>query len=103
MNPPRLVQAVEPAAVCKDKKGKAVGTYALGVLKAFGRNRKVPNTAALAQDLSKVQARITKGFTRAEFSAYFGNLGCETTGDVGAMEAKTNAFVADVLDEIPPP
>jgi hypothetical protein len=103
IEPPRLVQAAEPAAVCKDKKGKAVGTYALGVLRAFGRNTKAPNTAKLAADLSKAQVRITKGFTRAEFSDYYGNLGCETTGDVGTMEAKANAFAADVLDEIPPP
>jgi hypothetical protein len=89
---PRLVHAAEPAAVCKDKKGKAVGIYTLGVLKAFGKNTKAPNTARLAQDLSKAQVRITKGFTRAEFSGYF-----------GTREAKANAFAADVLDEIPPP
>jgi hypothetical protein len=103
LDPSQLVLAAEQAAVCKDKKGKAVGVYALGVLKAFGRNTKAPNTAKLAGDLSKAQVRISKGFTRAEFSGYYGSLGCETTGDVGAMEAKTNAFVADVLDEIPPP
>jgi hypothetical protein len=101
--PPRLLQAAEQAAVCQAKKGDAVGMYALDVLKAFGRNTRAPNTAGLAQDLSRAQVRISKGFTRAEFSGYYGALDCETTGDVGAMETKANSFVEDVLDEIPPP
>jgi hypothetical protein len=100
---PGLLQAAEQEATCKAKKGTAVGTYALGVLKAFGRNTKTPNGAKLAQDLSRAQVRISKGFTRAEFSQYYGALDCETTGDVGAMEAKANAFAEDVLDEIPSP
>ena len=103
VEPPRLVAAAEPAAVCKSRKGKTVGTYTLAVLKAFGKNARVPNGAGLAQDLSRAQAGITRGFTRAEYSGYFGDLGCEITGDVAAMEAKANAFAEDVLDEIPPP
>lgn len=103
VEPPRPLRAAEPEAVCKAKKSKAVGTYALGVLKAFGRNTKTPNAGGLAQDLSRAQVNITKNFTRAEFSTYFGALGCETTGDVGAMEVKANTLVEDVLDEIPPP
>ncbi len=103
LGPPPRLEAAEQAAVCQAKKGDAVGMYALDVLKAFGRNHRAPNIAGLAQDLSRAQARISKGFTRAEFNRYYGALDCETTGDVGAMETKANTFVEDVLDEIPPP
>ncbi len=100
---PALVLGADQGAVCKARKGKAVGSYALSVLRAFGKNKKAPNTAKLAEDLSKAQAKITKSFTRAEFSDYFGSLGCETTGDVGVIEGKANALVDDVLDELSPP
>ena len=42
-------------------------------------------------------------FTQAEYSGYFGDLGCATTADTSAMKAKTEAFTQDVLDEICPP
>jgi hypothetical protein len=100
---PALVHGADQAAVCKNRKGRAVGRYTLSVSRAFGKNKKAPNTANLAEDLAKAQAKLTKSFTRAEFSGYFGSLGCETTGDVGVMESKADSFVADLLDELCPP
>jgi hypothetical protein len=100
---PSPAGAADQAAVCADKKGKATGTYALGVLKAFGKNQKVPNTGKLTGDISKAQARITKRFAQAELSGYFGPLGCATTGDVGTIESKADDFILDLLDDIPPP
>ncbi len=88
---------VAPDALCKDKKGKGTGKNADGLLKAFGKNCKVPNNTKLAFDISKAQSKITKAFTKAE-----GAGGCATTADVGAIENKVEAFVDDVLGEIGP-
>jgi hypothetical protein len=59
---------VNPADSCKDKKGTALGRYGLGRLKAFGKNGKAPNVGKLGTDLSKAESKLTKGFTRAEFT-----------------------------------
>lgn len=91
---------VPPDAVCKDKKGKESGKYVLNTAKAFGANIKVANTTKLAADLSKAHSKITKGFTKAEFNASGTSLGCDTLEDVDDIEAKGDALVADVLDEL---
>jgi len=88
---------VAPDATCKDKKLKEMGKNSLNLLKAFGKNGKTPNTTALNSDISKAQSKITKGFTKAEDAG-----GCDTVGDVGAIESKDEAFVQDVLDELTP-
>jgi hypothetical protein len=88
---------VAASALCKDKKGNATGKKASGILKAFGKNLKVPNTAKLALDISKAQSKFTKGFTSAEAAG-----GCQTTGDSGAIEAKVDAFADDVLGGLSP-
>ncbi len=94
---------VPPASTCKDKKGKATGIKTLGLLKAFGKNLKTPNLGKLATDLSKAQSKFTKAFTKAEFAGSGASKGCETIEDADDIEAKVDAFVADVLGDISPP
>ncbi len=89
---------VAASALCKDKKAKATGKKASGILKAFGKNLKVPNAVKLASDISKAQSKFTKGFTSAEAGG-----GCQTTGDSGAIETKVDAFADDVGGELAPP
>jgi hypothetical protein len=91
---------VPPDATCKDKKAKEAGKYTLGIAKAFGSNIKTPNTSKLATSLSKAQSKITKGFTKAEFSGTGTSLGCDTIEDVDDIEDKANTLVDDVLDEL---
>jgi hypothetical protein len=96
------VQAgVEPAAGCKDKKAVATGQAGLGLLKAFTGNTKKPNVAKLAVDLSKAQSKLTKAFTKAEFTPQGQPQGCETLGDVAALQATAEAFVADIVASFP--
>jgi len=82
-------------ATCKDKKAKESGKYVLNVAKAFGANIKVTNTSKLSGDLSKARSKITKGFSKAEDPG-----GCATNGDADDIEAKVDAFVQDVTDEL---
>jgi hypothetical protein len=93
---------VAPSSLCKDKKAKATGAKALGVLKAFGANQKTPNLGKLASDISKAQSKFTKGFTKAEFSGSGASKGCDIIEDADDIEAKVDALVADVLDELSP-
>jgi hypothetical protein len=93
---------VAPASLCKDKKGKATGVKALGLLKAFGANIKTPNTGKLASDISKAQSKFTKGFTKAEFSGAGASKGCAVIEDADDIEAKVDTFVADVLEDLSP-
>jgi hypothetical protein len=90
---------VDAASLCKDKKTKATGAATLGLLNAFGRNQKTQNLAKLAQDISKAQSKMTKSFTKAEFSASGAPRGCSTEGDVGVIEDKVEMFVADIVGE----
>lgn len=83
---------VRPADLCKDTKGKAAGLHAKHLLKAFGKNSKKTDTAQLGTDVSKAQSKLTKGFSKAE-----SRNGCQTTGDVEAIQADVEAFVADVI------
>lgn len=94
--------AIEKAALCQDKKVKATGKNSLDLLKAFGKNGKRPNTVKLDTDISKAQSKITKLFTRAEFTRSGDSRECDTVGDVGAIESKVELFVQDVLDELTP-
>ncbi len=84
--------AGDPAAACTDAKAKTTGKKAAALLKAYGKNIKKPNPAKLASDISKAQSKMTKGFVKAE-----GKGGCATTGDVAAIEAKTDVFVATCI------
>jgi hypothetical protein len=92
-----VMAATDPADACKDAKLKTTGKKASGVLKALGKNIKKPNPAKLGSDISKAQSKMTKGFVKAE-----GKGGCDTTGDVGAVEAKVDAFALDVIGELSP-
>ena len=83
------------AATCKDKKAKETGKKVLGKLKAFGKNQKAPNVSKLNSDLSKANSKFTKGFSKAEDPG-----GCATNGDADDIEAKVDAFVQDVTDEL---
>jgi len=86
---------VPPDAICKDKKAKETGKKVLGKLKAFGKNQKAPNVSKLNSDLSKANSKFTKGFSKAEDPG-----GCATNGDADDIEAKVDAFVQDVTDEL---
>ncbi len=88
---------VAPGDNCQAKKDLGAGKNAFGLLKAFGKNAKVPNNTKLAEDISKAQSKITKAFTSAE-----GAGGCVTTADVGTIEGKIEVLVDDVLGEICP-
>jgi hypothetical protein len=88
---------VDQAARCKEAKAKETGKKASGLMKAFGKNAKKPSAAKLAQDLSKVQSKFTKGFSKADAKAE-----CPTSGDAGVIEAKVDAFVFDMVANIAP-
>ena len=94
---------VAPASMCKDVKAKETGKKALGLLKAFGKNAKVPNTAKLTTDISKAQSKFSKGFTKAEFTGAGASKGCGIIEDADDIEAKVDALVLDVLDELAQP
>jgi pimeloyl-ACP methyl ester carboxylesterase len=83
---------VDPADLCKDKKGKATGKKTLDKLKAYGKDGKTPNTARLTSDLSKAESRYQKSYSMAESPA-----GCETNADSCNLEADVDAFVRDHL------
>lgn len=89
---------VDPAAICKDKKLTAAAKQTQALTRAFGRNLKIPNSAKLSVDASKAGSRLTKDFLAAESAA-----SCLTTDDAAAIDAKSDALVADVLDELSPP
>lgn len=92
--------AVAQDATCKDAKLKGMGSDALNLLKAFGANGKTVNLTKLNTDISKAQSKVTKAFTKAEFSGNGSSKGCDTIEDVGAIESKVEAFTDDVLDEL---
>lgn len=100
---PSAHAGVEPSDLCKDRKGTASGKYHLDLLKAFGRNAKRTNVGKLSTDISKGQSKLTKGFTRAEFSGSGVSKNCQTTGDVGTIRASVDANVAAILTQLSPP
>ncbi len=83
---------VAPEARCRDAKGKATGTAALGILKAFGRNEKKPDSAKLDAEVSKAKSKLTQAFAVAEARG-----GCVTSGDVQLVDGKVDLFVAEVI------
>jgi len=86
---------VDPAALCKEKKAKATGKNASGLLEAFGKNIEKEDPARLDSAISKAKSKFTKGFTEAEATGQ-----CLTSGDSDAIEAKVNALVLDVVEEV---
>jgi hypothetical protein len=86
---------VDAGDLCKEKKGKAAGKYAQDIAKAFGKNVKTPDPSKLAGDVAKAHSKLTKGFISAEDGG-----GCNTTGDVGAIEDKVDTVNEDVVGEI---
>ena len=91
-----LAQAsVDPGDLCKEKKDKAAGKKAFDILKAFGKNTKVPNDPKLAQDISKAQSKFTKSFVTADAVGP-----CPFPGDEADVEAVVDDSVADVISTI---
>jgi len=90
-----LCAAVDRANLCQETKAKTAGKKARDLLMAFGRNLKMPDPAKLAEDVSKADSKFMKKFTKAEK-----RVGCLTTGDADAMEAKVDAAVADLVEAI---
>ena len=64
-------------------------------MKAFGKNRKVPNVPKLAQDISKAQSKFTKGFSKADTAGP-----CPFPGDDGDVEPVVDECVSDVISLI---
>jgi endonuclease/exonuclease/phosphatase family metal-dependent hydrolase len=83
--------AVAADAACKDAKAKAAGKKAESLLQALGKNGRMPDPIKLAQSVSKAQSKLTKAFSKSEAKG-----GCLTTGDATTIEAKVDAFVADM-------
>jgi hypothetical protein len=67
------------------------------LLKGFGKNGKTPNVGQLASDVSKAASKMTKGFTRAEFTGGGLDRGCDVVGDVGTLDGAESGHVAEVL------
>jgi hypothetical protein len=99
--PPAVRADVSPDARCKDRKGLATGVASLGLLKAFTGNTKKPNTAKLATDLSKAHSKLTKGFTKAEYTGRGVAQGCETSGAVATLRSRVDAFVSEIVASFP--
>ena len=93
---------INPGALCADKKLKAFGKYSLDLAKAFGKNVKKINATKLGADISKAESKLTKGFTKAEFTGAGGDRGCFTVGDDAAIESKAISTVEDVIDDLLP-
>jgi len=89
-------------AICKDKKSRDIGKHTLALAQAFGRNAKTPNGGKLVSDISKARSKLTRRFTRAEFTGTGVSRDCLTTGDVGTVEDKAELVVEDTLDELGP-
>jgi pimeloyl-ACP methyl ester carboxylesterase len=84
---------VDPANLCKDKKAKGTGKKTVGILKSFGKNLKVPNTAKLADDISKAQSKFTKDFSNAD-----GVGSCP--GTAASVESMVDNFAACALCQL---
>lgn len=82
-------------AKCKEAKAKAAGKKAFALLKAHGKNTKMPSPAKLTADISKAESKFTRAFVHAESRGV-----CLTTGDSGTIEDKVNAFIAGVIEEV---
>ena len=81
--------------LCKEAKDKAAGKKAFDLLKAFGKNQKIPNASKLAQDISKAQSRFTEAFIKADTVGP-----CPFPGDEGDVEPVVDECVSDVINLI---
>lgn len=86
-------QTVNP---CSSKKKICVANKAAGLLKCHEKAEKTgsPVDSSCTQ---KVVDKFTACFAKLETKG-----GCLTTGDTGAIEAKVDAFVVDVVTEVDP-
>jgi hypothetical protein len=91
---------VDAGALCKDKKGRASGTFHLNLMKAFGKHNKTPNFALLTSDISKAQSKLTKAFTKAEFNGMGVSNGCDTIEDAAALQATEFGQTFRALDQL---
>lgn len=91
---------VDPTALCKERKAKAAGKMADGLLEAFARNLRRPDPGRLQSNVSATRSALTKGFTRAEFTSGGTSKGCQTVGDAATIAGTMEAYVEDVLAEI---
>jgi len=83
-------------AKCKEAKARAAGRRAFDLLQAFARNQSKPNAARLGAHIARARSTFTKTFAQAE------QRGCQTIGDGGAIGAKVDALVDDVLQSASP-
>ncbi len=88
--------------ICKDKKSNYLGKHTLAIAKAFGQNAKSPNSGRLTSDISRAKSKLTRRFTKAEFSGSGVSRDCFTTGDAGPLGDKVDILVEDALDELEP-
>jgi hypothetical protein len=95
-----VTAGVDPADTCRDRKGKAIGGYALNLLRAHGKNTTSPDPGQLAADIVKSQTKLATGFTKAEFTGAGEPKGCATTGDADTLATKAEVFVDDVVDAL---
>jgi len=82
---------------CAGSKIKAAGKKASGILGCHSKAA-TKNTPIDAACTGKVEGKFTSAFGKAEAKG-----GCNTTGDAAAIEAKVDAFVVDVANELTPP
>jgi hypothetical protein len=80
---------------CAGAKIKAVGKKAKCLL-GLEAKEAAKGVAPDPAKVQKCQDKLVSAFTKAEAKG-----GCTTTGDAAAIEAKVDAFVADVADELP--
>jgi hypothetical protein len=92
---PPAYASVDPGDLCKEKKDKAAGKKAFDLLKAFGKNTKVPNDPKLAQDISKAKSKFTKSFVTAD-----GVGPCPFPGDEAVVEPVVDECVDEVISTI---
>lgn len=83
-----------PAQKCALKKIKAVAKKAQLKLKCYAKA--AVKGAVDPKCIAKAEAKFDKLFTKAESKG-----GCATSGDEQALEDKVDAFVADVVSELP--
>jgi len=93
---------------CSAGKKKCVNKKAAGLLKCRAKCQKDPAKCGVVETecRNKAIAKFdggTKGFAGSCFGKLEAEGGCPTVGDMAALEAKVDAFVADVLSELETP
>ncbi len=89
--------AVDPVAVCKEKKAQATGKFARALLRASGRHIVRPDAGTLFFIRERRLAGMGRSFARAE-----GKGGCQTDDDVETIATQVELLVADVVAEMEP-